>query len=255
MAADLSDARALAGRVAREWGIDLGPPFEQSRYSYVAAAGENAVLKVPAADDDESLHEAEALALWHGDGAVRLHRRSGRALLLERARPGTDISDVPDEEAMAIAVELGRRLWRRAGAPFRPVLEYVRTWLADEERDPDPGARILLPLARELLGALPSDEPWLVHGDFHHHNVLRHGDGYVAIDPKPYLADREYDVYPWLCNPLSYNLADRERTERRITAFVAAGLDDFRIRAWAVVRGTYLVGDADGAAVLRSLLE
>jgi hypothetical protein len=33
---------------------------------------------------------------------------------------------------------------------------------------------------------------------------------------------------------------DREQTERRIAAFVAAGLDDFRIRAWTVIRGAYL---------------
>jgi hypothetical protein len=31
-----------------------------------------------------------------------------------------------------------------------------------------------------------------------------------------------------------------EQTERRIAAFVAAGLDDFRIRAWTVIRGAYL---------------
>ena len=30
---------------------------------------------------------------------------------------------------------------------------------------------------------------------------------------------------------------DREQTERRIAAFVAAGLDDFRIRAWTVDQG------------------
>ena len=35
-------------------------------------------------------------------------------------------------------------------------------------------------------------------------------------------------------------MQDREQTERRIQAFVAAGLDDFRIRAWTVIRGAYL---------------
>jgi streptomycin 6-kinase len=92
-----------------------------------------------------------------------------------------------------------------------------------------------------------------VHGDFHHHNVLRHGDRYVAIDPKPYLADREYDVYPWLHNPLAYEMT-RERTERRIAHFVAAGLDERRIRAWAVVRGAYLTDDPAEQAVLRGLV-
>jgi hypothetical protein len=38
-------------------------------------------------------------------------------------------------------------------------------------------------------------------------------------------------------------MEDREQTERRIAAFVAAGLDDFRIRAWTVIRGSYLRPD------------
>jgi len=35
-------------------------------------------------------------------------------------------------------------------------------------------------------------------------------------------------------------MEDREQTERRIAAFVSAGLDDFRIRAWTGIRGAYL---------------
>ena len=79
-----------------------------------------------------------------------------------------------------------------------------------------------------------------MHGDFHHHNMLRHGEQFVAIDPKPYLADREYDLPSFLWNPRDNRMEDCEQTERRIAAFVAAGLDDFRIRAWTVIRGAYL---------------
>jgi hypothetical protein len=39
---------------------------------------------------------------------------------------------------------------------------------------------------------------------------------------------------------MNNQLDDRRETEGRIAAFVAAGLDDFRIRAWAVIRGAYL---------------
>ena len=112
----------------------------------------------------------------------------------------------------------------------------------------------LTPLARELWAALEPGAGWVVHGDFHHHNVLRHGEGFVAIDPKPYLADREYDVYAWLHNPLDYRMT-REDVERRIAHFVAAGLDDFRIRAWSIVRGAYLTDDPREQAILRGLLE
>jgi streptomycin 6-kinase len=167
-----------------------------------------------------------------------------RALLEERAIPGTDISKLPDEEATAIAVDIATKLWRRAGAPFRPVADEVPDWL-----ELYPSA--LTGLAWELWPTIePSD--WLVHGDFHHHNILRHGDRYVAIDPKPYLADREYDVPPFLWNPLSYVMDDAAKSERRIAAFVAAGLDESRIRAWTAVRGAYLRGDGPEVDLIKS---
>src|SRR5947209_1768251 len=107
---DLAPLEAVALEVAAEWGVELGPPFTLSRFSYVAPAGEDAVLKVLLPWDTESDHDAEALVLWDGIGAVRLlrHDRRRRVLLLERARPGTDIGALPEDEATAIAVELGQ---------------------------------------------------------------------------------------------------------------------------------------------------
>ena len=235
---DLSAAKATALAVAGEWGLELGEAFALSYVSYVAPAG-HAVLKVAWEGDTESLHEGDALELWDGDGAVRLLRRSGRALLVERAVPGDDLSALPDDEATAIAVDIASRLWRRVGSPFRPVAPEVQRWLENAER----GGSDLVPLARELLAELHPGAEWLVHGDFHHHNILRRGDRFVAIDPKPYLADREYDVPSFLWNPRSNRMEDGRQTERRIAAFVAAGLDDFRIRAWTVIRGAYLRPD------------
>jgi streptomycin 6-kinase len=248
MEVDLRAARATAHAVADEWGLSLAAPFSLSRYSYVAPVlGLDAVLKVAWEEDDESLHEAEALSLWAGDGAVRLLRVKAerRVLLEERALPGTDLRDLDDDTAMEAAIDVGQRLWRPAAAPFRPIGEHVPRWLTN---NPSP----LTPLAQELWSSLDPGR-YLVHGDFHHHNVLRHGSRFVAIDPKPYLADREYDVYSWLYNPLDYRMTP-ERTEARIAHFVAAGLDESRIRLWAVIRGAYLTNDPDVQAVLRGLL-
>jgi streptomycin 6-kinase len=232
---DLSFAKATALDAAREWGLELGEPFALSSVSYVAPAGE-AVVKVAWEGDDESLHEGDALELWDGEGAVRLLRRSRRALLEERTLPGDDLSALSDDEATAIAVDVASRLWRPARSPFRPVAPAIRLWLGEAER----AGSALVPLARELLVELDPGADWLVHGDYHHHNILRDGERFVAIDPKPYLADREYDVPSFLWNPLGSRMEHREQTERRIAAFVAAGLDDFRIRAWTVIRGAYL---------------
>src|SRR2546430_15676169 len=106
---DLTASTALALEAAREWGPELGEPFAFSYVSYVAPAGD-AVCKVAWEGDTESLHEGDALELWNGDGAVRLLRRSGRALLEARAVPGNDLPAMPDEKGTAIAVNLESRL-------------------------------------------------------------------------------------------------------------------------------------------------
>jgi streptomycin 6-kinase len=253
---DLTDTQRTAEAVAAEWGLELGAPFALSNYSYVAPVGDDAVLKVAWEGDDESWHEPEALELWGGHGAVRLLRRdpNSRAFLAERALPGGDLADLPDDEATAIAVDVATQLWQPAREPFRWIGDHVPRWLHNAEREPDEGT-VLLPLARELYASLDVGREWLTHGDFHHHNILRHGDRFVAIDPKPYLGDREFDLFSFLRNPLSYRMNDRDQTERRIAAFVAAGLDDYKIRAWTVIRGSYLGLDAEEAAVARSLLD
>ncbi|MHB8378854.1 MAG: aminoglycoside phosphotransferase family protein [Acidimicrobiales bacterium] len=247
---DLTVARRSAESCAEAWGLALGTPFALSNVSYVAPVGETRVLKAAWEGDDESLHEGDALELWDGDGAVRLLRRSGRVLLEERAVPGDDLSLVLDGEATCCAVELARRLWRPARAPFRPVGPEVARCLDEAERD---GSE-LVPLARELFANVGGGVAWLVHGDFHHHNILRSGERFVAIDPKPFLSDREYDVATFLWNPIGNRLTDRPATERRIAAFVDAGLDDARIRAWTVIRGSYLRPSPDFVEPIRALL-
>ena len=230
----------------------LGPAFPLARYSFVAPAGADAVLKVTPPEDDEADEEPDALELWGGNGAVRVLRRdpARRALLLVRARPGTDLAELPEDAATAVAVDLGRRLWRPAGEPFRWIGDHVPRWLDNAE--PGPG-RELLPLARAIYASLDIGRGTLVHGDFHHHNLLSHDGGYVAIDPKPMLGEPEFDVASFLWNPLSYRMR-RDVTERRLAAFAAAGLDEERMRAWAVIRGAYLGADENETEVLRALV-
>ncbi len=253
---DFEPLARIAREVAAEWGVELGEPFPLSRYSFVAPAGDEAVLKVTPSGDDESDHEGDALELWGGRGAVRLLRRDRgrRALLLERARPGTDISQLPEDEATAIAVEVGLRLWRPAASLFRWIGDDVPRWL-DRAEQSDQEGRELIPLARKLYASLEVGRDVLVHGDFHHHNILRAGDRYLAIDAKAMLGEPEYDVPSFLRNPLGLGYRMEIRiTERRLAAFAAAGLDDDRMRKWALIRCAYLGADEQEAQVLRSLV-
>ena len=247
--ADLTPLQAVARQVASEWGVALGEPFALARYSFVAAAGDDAVLKVTPPEDDESDEEAEALELWAGEGAVRLLRRdrSRRALLLERARPGDDIAELAEEEATQVAVETGLTLWRAAAQPFRWIGDHVPRWLDNAE------GHELIPLARKLYASLDVGRATLVHGDFHHHNILLSARGPLAIDAKPMLGEPEYDIPSFLWNPIPYRMR-LDVTERRLAAFAAAGLDEQRMRMWAVIRGAYLGAEGDEIEVLRALV-
>jgi streptomycin 6-kinase len=223
--------------VARDWGLTLAPGGG-GRYSYVGFTSDDSVLKVTPIEDDEANYEADALALWNGDGAVRLLRSdpARRALLIHRARPGTDLSALPEDEANAAAVAVARRLWRPAkrGDPFLSIGERAAR---DLEHLDD--THSLVPVARSLFATMSFAETTLLHGDYHHYNVLRSGNGYLAIDPKPLVGEPEFDVPPFLWNPHG-ELPSLGRTERRIAAFAAAGLDPKRIREWAIVRGVCL---------------
>ena len=198
-----TQSRATRRGCALEGKSSIGEPFADSRCTpFAAPAGDGAVLKVVPARHWESDHEADALAHWGGDGAARLlrHDRARRAFLIERARPGNDISGLPDAEATAIAVDVGSRLWRPAGAPSAASADELPRWIEDAEGD----ARAQ---AEELLRRLELRHDVLVHGDFHHHNVLASARGPLRDRPASRCsASPSTTSSPFLWNPLPFGL-------------------------------------------------
>jgi streptomycin 6-kinase len=229
--------RATALEVAREWGVPLGERLPAGRFSFVAFAGADAVLKVVPVEDDEADHEADALAFLAGDGAVRLlrHDRARRAVLIERARPGHDASGLSGDEAVSVAIAAAKKFWRPAprGRPFRWIGDHVPRWLDNA------GDHYLVRQAKEIYATLQPSDTTLIHGDFHHHNLLRHGERWVVIDPKPMVGEPEFDVPTLMWNPIGQQ-PTKSSIERWVRAFTDAGLDENRIRKWAIVRGSYL---------------
>ena len=100
------------------------------------------VLKVAWAGDDESLHEAESLALWDGDGAVRLLRSDpSRARCSRSARCRATISRSCRRSRRSRSRSTSRaRLWRPAGEPFRWIGDHVPGWIDRGEREGMRGA-------------------------------------------------------------------------------------------------------------------
>jgi streptomycin 6-kinase len=207
----------------------------------VTAEGEDVVLKVQK-PHRESEHEAAALELWDGEGAIRLleHDPEEHALLLERCIPGTPLAAAGAEVALGVFVDLLPRLWKPAGPPFRPLADEAAWWAEYLPREWEQAVRQferpLLDAALEALHELPptQGEPVLLHQDLHGENVLAaQREPWLAIDPKPLAGEREFGVAPILRSfELGHSRRDVLARFDRLTSEL--GLDRERARGWTI---------------------
>lgn len=238
----------------RRWSLTLGSPFPRLSYNYVAPAvradGTPAVLKLSCPGDREFRTEAEALKLFAGRGVVRLLGWDPErgAMLLERCEPGTPLVGAEDDEAAtsAAASVLGR-MWRPVPTEQRfPLVSDWARGLARLRRrfggGTGPMPAVLVEEAEALFGWLvPSqDEPVLLHGDFHHENVLAaRREPWLAIDPKGVVGEPAYDAATLLREPpgLIGTPGAKQKIERRLRQLSEElGLERERLRGWALAQ-------------------
>jgi streptomycin 6-kinase len=230
-----------------EWGLTLGEPYDAGAAGHTVRAelddGTPAVLKL-VYPHRESEHEADALELWDGEGAVRLLKRSedGYALLLERCDPGSFLSATGTQTALDVLVELLPRLFKPAGEPFHTLASEAAWWasyLPDHwNRVRPPFPRALLDAALDALAELPrtQGDQVLLHQDLHTDNVLAaEREPWLVIDPKPLVGEREFAIAPIV---RSFELAHSKRDVRarfdRLTGEL--GLDRERARGWTIAQ-------------------
>jgi streptomycin 6-kinase len=80
--------------------------------------------------------------------------------------------------------------------------------------------------------------PVLMHGDFHHFNVLSSEHGWLVIDPKGVIGPAGYEVGPFMMNPwgeLLNGINHRLVMKRRIDILHEhLGFERERIREWSL---------------------
>jgi streptomycin 6-kinase len=228
-----------------EWDLRLGDPYELGAAGYAVRAqlsdGTPAVLKL-IYPHREAEHEAEALRVWDGEGAVRLlaYDEGRWAMLLERCEPGTLLAKAESDEALAVLIGLLPRLWKRVDAPFRPLADEAMWWVdylpAEWDTAGRPFERRLLDAAIDRLRALADSqgEEVLLHQDLHGDNVLAaKREPWLVIDPKPLVGEREFAVAPIVRDPeLGHSRRDVLHRLDRLTAEL--GLDRDRARGWTI---------------------
>ena len=240
----------LLPEAADKWDLTIGAPMLLS-YNYVTAAqrsdGSAAVLKI-GVPNREFTSELCALRFFNGDGCARLLEADDQKFmfLLERLDPGLMLAELKDDDLRThIACDVMTHLWRPApeGQPFIKLSD----WFAELRRlrprfdgGSGPFPQKLLERVEKLIPELfaSSAPPVLMHGDFHHFNVLSSGRGWLAIDPKGVIGPPEYECGPLLMNPipdLPYRPDAIRQTERRIAILEERlGFPRERIRDWAL---------------------
>ena len=209
--------------------------------------------------NSELKSEMATLRLFNGEGACRLldYDEEKCWMLLERLRPGVMLATLEDDdEATHIAAEGMKRIWRGLDTPSAIASGYSTSGSRFIQlSDWFDGLKKLRPMFNGGTGPLnerlvdrveqsvedffaENHNPVLMHGDFHHFNILSSERGWLVIDPKGVIGPAGYEVGPFMMNPwgsLSDGINYRLRVKRRIDILhEQLGFERERILEWSL---------------------
>jgi streptomycin 6-kinase len=273
----LAHLPALIDQASQRWGLTDVHPSPELSYNFVAFAkrGEEQVVLKMGVPNRELLSEMAALRLFNGEGACKLidYDEEKYWILLERLKPGAMLATLEDdEEATNIAADVMQKIWK----PIEHVtLSEAKSLEQTNERlfgrderslrvtynnfirlsDWFDGLKKLRshfnggtgPFNEKLVERversvkeffIENHQPVLMHGDFHHFNILSSERGWLIIDPKGVIGPACYEVGPLLINPWGDLLSGkdyRRMTKRRIDILhERLGFERERIREWGL---------------------
>jgi streptomycin 6-kinase len=150
-----------------------------------------------------------------------------------------------DEEATHIAADVMQKIWR--SIPEDNVFIRLSDWFDGLKRLRATFSGGTGPLDERLVERVERSvkdffaehrTPVLMHGDFHHFNILSSERGWLVIDPKGVTGPACYEVGPLLMNPWGELLSGkdyRQITNRRIDILhERLGFERERIREWGL---------------------
>lgn len=244
---------SIVKKAKEEWKLEIGNPYlENATCSYVAPCvvkgKQRAVLKI-GLPHEEALHEIDGLRLLNGNPTVHLLNfdKETNAMLLEQCLPGTQLSTVPESAQDEIISQLLTEIWKAnyIGENFRPLAAMISQWNKETfenlERFPDPDlAKEGCKLKEKLIES--TEKPVLLATDLHAGNILRaKRKDWLAIDIKPYIGDRAYDLTQHLLNCIERLTVNPNATIKRVAK--SAGVSSSRLRDWMFAR---LASENDG---------
>lgn len=258
----INNLPALIVEASHRWNLTDVQPVPMLSYNFVAFAKRGAdkvVLKL-GVPRDELTSEITALRLFNGEGACQLidADEDRGFLLLERLTPGEMLATLQDdEEATHIAADVMKKIWRPlessgssselGQAPALDQFIKLSDWFDGLKRlrqmfDGGTGplnGKLVERVERSVREFLVENHnPILMHGDFHHYNILSSERGWLIIDPKGVIGPACYEVGPLLINPWGdlIKMKDVQQiTRRRIDILHEhLGFERERIHEWGL---------------------
>ncbi len=239
-----------------KWGLKSKGAFPELTLNYVEKVktnnGEYLVLKIGFPQDLDFARQAKTLKLYSGNGAAKVINEDieNSVLLLEGCIPGKSLHTLKDEtKEVLIFTNIAKRLWRRA--PEDPSFENISKAMEDFEWYLDNIIKVekslpkdLVVKARDLYKKLiaTQKDTFLLHGDLHHDNIISSARGWLAIDPKGVIGEREFESASFIYNPYKQFSENQELITEKFFShrieLIAAALrfDKHRITHWAFVK-------------------
>lgn len=170
---------------------------------------------------------------------------SGAWMLIERIYPGemlqtmAQTGEISDEGATRITATLMRDTLMPVPEGVTHDFPDINRWLRslwEHHRTkrgtiPDEQLELAIQLGREMV-ANP-DPQFLLHGDFHHGNILTSRYGWTMIDPKGIVGHKAFEVGPFFYNPMGVDKREdlKGLFSRRLDIFEEI-LDIDRVTLW-----------------------
>lgn len=244
----------LIQETSQRWRLSDVQPVSNLSYNFVAFAkqkpssigsptgvlrkgqGEGDVVLKMGVPNRELTSEMAALKLFDGNGACQLLEcdEERGLLLLERLKPGKMLAEIEDDdERTNIAADVMQKIWRpledieQLAVRLQSFIQ-LSDWFDGLKKirprfngGTGPYPKKLLEQVESFLPELFADKNIkLIHGDFHHYNILSSGRGWLVIDPKGVIGPAGYEVGPLMINPWNC-LSDwskfKVQTERRVS--------------------------------------
>jgi streptomycin 6-kinase len=192
--------------------------------------------------------ESRALDIAGGPRVSRLLDLDlpSQAMIVERIMPGDELHDagLDDDACTRVHAECTLAFQREVAdtsglIPLRRWMRDLLEWNPDRHPMPEDLVHEAQERGERLLQT--ADRTVLLHGDLHHHNILRGTNGWHVIDPKGVYGDPGFEYVAWNYNPAG--IAKRpdyfDLTRRRIaTVSDLCGIPEARLREWAFVGTT-----------------